>query len=90
MLCPFPAPYAVREKDSESMDRQRRENELTQALNHPLRLRILEMHKRMKSRSLSVTTVTVVLADSPEYGHVKAAEVEYHRDRLLDAKLLPV
>lgn len=61
-----------------------------QALNHPLRLRILEMHKRMKSRPLSVKTMTAVLTDTPEYGHVKAAEVKYHRDRLLDAKLLPV
>lgn len=61
----------------------------TQALNHPIRLRILEMHKRMKS-PLSVRTMTAVLAQTPEYGHVKAAEVKYHRDRLADADLLPV
>jgi hypothetical protein len=37
-----------------------------------------------------VETMATVLADTPEYKHVKAAEVKYHRDRLLDAKLLPV
>lgn len=62
----------------------------TQALTHPLRVRILEMHIRMKSRPLSVKTMTAVLTETPEYGHVKAAEVKYHRDRLFDAKLLPV
>jgi hypothetical protein len=60
------------------------------ALNHPLRLRILEMHVRMKSRPLSVETLTAALAQTPEYENVKAAEVKYHRDRLLDADLLPV
>ncbi len=58
------------------------------ALNHPLRLRILELHKRMGNRPLSVETLTAALAETPEYGHVKAAEVKYHRDRLLAADLL--
>ena len=62
----------------------------TQALTHPLRVRILEMHIRMKSRPLSVETMTTVLADTREYKDVRAAEVKYHRDRLFDAKLLPV
>lgn len=44
----------------------------------------------MKSRPLSVETMTTVLADTPEYGHVRMAEVKYHRDCLLDAKLLPI
>lgn len=72
------------------MDQQRRENKLTRAINHPLRLRILEMHKRMKSRPLSVRTLTLVLAQTHEYEDVKEAEVKYHRDRLADADLLPV
>lgn len=63
---------------------------ITHALNHPLRLRILEMHKRMKSQPLSVETMVTVLAQTREYADVKAAEVTYHRDRLLDAKPLPV
>jgi hypothetical protein len=73
--------------------RRRRRDRLahvTHALNHPLRLRILEMHKRMKSRPLSVETMVSVLADTPEYKDVTAAHVEYHRERLLDAKLLPI
>ena len=60
----------------------------TRALNHPLRLRILEMHKRMKSRARSVETLTLALGQTGEYGGVKAAEVKYHRDRLADADLL--
>lgn len=59
------------------MDRQRREHD------------ILEMHKRMKSRPLAVETLTAVLEQSREYGDVKVAVVKYHRDRLLDAELLP-
>lgn len=62
----------------------------THALNHPLRVRILEMHLRMKSRPLSVETMATVLAQTREYSDVKIAEVKYHRDRLLDAKLIPV
>jgi hypothetical protein len=61
-----------------------------QALNHPIRLRILEMHRRMKSRPLSLETLTVALTETREYSEVKVAEVKYHRDRLLDADLLPV
>jgi|GEM_PF-5364721 len=63
---------------------------ITQALNHPLRVRILEMHLRMKSCRLSVATMTTVLADTPEYRDVTAAHIKYHRERLFDAKLLPV
>jgi hypothetical protein len=61
-----------------------------QALAHPLRVRILEMHLRMNSRPLSVETMVTVLRQTREYKNVKAAEVKYHRDRLLDADLLPV
>lgn len=61
----------------------------TQALNHPLRLRILEMHRRMKRRPPSVETLTLALTQTSEYEGVKAAEVKYHRDRLVDAGLLP-
>jgi hypothetical protein len=59
------------------------------ALNHPLRLRILEMHKRMRSRPLSIKTITEVLADTREYKQVSAAEVKYHHACLQDAKLIP-
>jgi len=58
------------------------------ALDHPLRLRILEMHQRMRGRPLSVETLTTALRQTPEYEHVSAAEVRYHRNRLLDAELL--
>lgn len=71
-------------------DPQRLSPTQIQALTHPLRLRILEMHLRMKSRPLSVETMTTVLANTLEYRYVKAVHVKYHRDRLLEAKLLPV
>jgi hypothetical protein len=61
-----------------------------QALNHPLRLRILEMHRQMKRGLLSVETLTLALTQTPEFEGVKAAAVKYHRDRLVDAGLLPV
>jgi hypothetical protein len=72
--------------------RRRRRNHLaakqTHALAHPLRLRILEMHRRMRGRPLSIETLNDVLAQTREYANVKAAEVKYHRDYLLDAELL--
>jgi len=75
------------------MPRRRRRDRLantqTRALNHPMRLRILEMHRRMKSRPLSVETLTLALSQTREYGGVTAAEVKYHRERLFDAELLP-
>jgi DNA-binding transcriptional ArsR family regulator len=61
---------------------------IEKALNHPLRLRILEMHKREPGRSLSVAALTADLGRTPEYEGVSAAQVHYHRARLQDAKLL--
>lgn len=60
----------------------------TNALNHPLRLRILEMHKRRRSGSLSIQTLTTLLVQTHEYREVRPAEVKYHLDRLVDAGLL--
>jgi hypothetical protein len=71
-----------------SRDRDRLSNSQTHALNHPLRLRILEMHRRVRGRPLPVETLIAVLAETREYKNVKAAEVKYHRDRLVDADLL--
>jgi hypothetical protein len=71
-------------------DPRRIDPQQTQALTHPLRVRILEMHIRVRTRPLSIQTITEVLAETREYGHVSAAEVKYHRERLHYAKLLPV
>jgi hypothetical protein len=59
------------------------------ALNHPLRLCILEMYKRERGRSLSVEALTRDLRRMPGYEQVTAAEVKYHRACLQDAELLP-
>jgi hypothetical protein len=48
------------------------------------------MHQRHRGRSLSVESLTAELASTPEYANVVAAQVKYHRDRLLAAELLPV
>jgi hypothetical protein len=64
--------------------------EQTRALNHPLRLRIMEVHQRMRGRPLSIETLVAVLAETREYRDVKVAEVNYHQARLQDAKLIPV
>jgi DNA-binding transcriptional ArsR family regulator len=61
----------------------------TQVLSHPLRLRIMDMHKRDRSRSLSVESLTADLRSTSGYECVKPSEVSYHRARLLDAGLLP-
>jgi hypothetical protein len=58
------------------------------ALDHPLRLRILEMHSRTRGRPISVETLLSALGQTPEYKDVRRAEVKYHRDRLLEADLL--
>lgn len=76
------------------MPRRRRRDRLadkqTHALNHPLRLRILEIHKRFRGQPLSLQTLATALTQAPEYSHVRLAEVKYHRDQLLDSELLPM
>ncbi len=61
----------------------------TNALSHPLRLRMLELFARDRDRSLSVEALTADLARTPDFEHVEEREVNYHRARLLDTELLP-
>ena len=63
--------------------------ELTRAINHPCRLRILEIHKQERGRSLSVESLTKTLAQTREYRDVTPPTVSYHLARLQDAHLLP-
>ncbi len=91
MLLPAPGFYSHHQGEAMfGKGHQRREAEITRALNHPLRLRILEMHKRMQGESLSVQVLTAALGETREYKGIKAAEVKYHRDRLVAAELLTV
>jgi DNA-binding transcriptional ArsR family regulator len=71
-------------------DRRDRYRLMERALEHPIRLRILEMHRREPERSMSIASLTADLDATPEYEGVSLAQVKYHRDRLLDAKLLAV
>lgn len=70
-------------------DSRRRLTVQEKALSHPLRVRILELHKRARGRSLSVKVLTEALSQTPEYAQVKQAEVRYHRALLADADLIP-
>jgi DNA-binding transcriptional ArsR family regulator len=71
-------------------DQGRREpsEELTHALSHPLRLRILEISAHERGRTLSVASLTGALTATREYEHVTAGQVNYHRTRLLNAGLI--
>jgi DNA-binding transcriptional ArsR family regulator len=68
---------------------ERSETELTRALNHPCRLRILEMHKRERGRCFTAEGLTAALVQTREYRDVTAPTVSYHLARLRDARLLP-
>jgi DNA-binding transcriptional ArsR family regulator len=70
-------------------DRNRVNAEQARALNHPTRLRIMEMHRSEPGRSLSVASLTADLSRTAGYEHVNASEVNYHRACLQDAGLLP-
>jgi hypothetical protein len=63
--------------------------ELAQAVCHPLRQLILKISARERNRWLSVKELTAALVRTPGCEHVKAKEVIYHRNCLLDAELLP-
>lgn len=67
----------------------RHEEEVAKALNHPLRLRILELHKLERGRPLSVNGVTAALRMTRDYRGVTAAQVKYHLACLQDAHLVP-
>jgi DNA-binding transcriptional ArsR family regulator len=67
---------------------ERLANDQRRALNHPLRLRILELHKWERGQPLTVEELTAALAATSEYRDVSSAEVEYQRKCLQDAQLL--
>jgi hypothetical protein len=67
----------------------RADRELTRAVYHPLRLLILKIAAREGNRFLSVEELTAAVVMTPGWEHVKPSEVNYHRNCLLDAKLLP-
>lgn len=70
-------------------DRNRLTTDETHAISHPTRLRILEMFTRERGRPMDVDTLAADLVTTPGYEHVKPSEVNYHRARLMEAKLLP-
>jgi len=65
------------------------DQELARAVSHPLRLLILRIAAGERYRYLSVRELTAALAITPGLEHVEAKQVLYHRNRLLDAELLP-
>jgi DNA-binding transcriptional ArsR family regulator len=68
-------------------DRGRVESDQTQALSHPIRLRILELFKRDTDRALAAQSLVSDLA--ADYPGVEIRQVAYHVAVLRDADLLP-
>ncbi|HEU5063939.1 MAG TPA: helix-turn-helix domain-containing protein [Solirubrobacterales bacterium] len=58
-----------------------------QALDHPLRLRVLELFAQKPERSLAAESLAADLAD--RFPDVKIRQVAYHVAVLKDARLLP-
>jgi Fe2+ or Zn2+ uptake regulation protein len=68
-------------------DRGRIEADRTQALAHPMRLRILELFTRNTDRPLAADSLAAdLIADFPT---VRIRQVAYHLAVLQDAKLIP-
>jgi hypothetical protein len=89
-----PAPgLRIREEDRHmaifGRDHDRLRVTQLRAINHPCRLRILEMHQWARGWPLSVEVLTDALAETREFHDVTAAKVTYHLTRLQDAGLLP-
>jgi hypothetical protein len=72
-------------------NRNRIEADQMQVLSHPVRLGILALFTRDRSRSLAVADLRedLVAEDPDSFGEFDAAQVLYHRARLQDAQLLP-
>lgn len=62
-----------------------------QALDHPVRLGILGLFTKDRSRSLAVADLRAALIaeDPAEFEKYAASQIAYHRARLQDAELLP-
>ena len=70
-------------------DLERLKADLTHAISHPTRLRILEVTAHERGRPLSVEALTNALVQTPGFEHTTMDKVNYHRARLLTAELLP-
>lgn len=72
-------------------DRGRIEPDQTQALSHPVRLRILELFTRDTGRSLAAVDLRAALVseDAATFEKYGVGQVLYHRARLQAAELLP-
>lgn len=71
-------------------DRKRLRADQAQALAHPIRLRILELHTKDTRRPITTDGLAAELAASGgEFRYVTVGQVAYHVARLRDAELLP-
>lgn len=72
-------------------DRHRLEAEQTKALDHEVRLGILELFTKDRRRPLDAESLLsdLLLKDPEKFGKYKPAQIVYHRARLQDARLLP-
>ncbi|HEY5943026.1 MAG TPA: hypothetical protein VIT89_09220 [Solirubrobacterales bacterium] len=72
-------------------DRGRIEADQARVLSHPVRVGILTLFTKDRSRSLAAADLLedLVAEDPDSFGEFDAGQVLYHRARLQDAKLLP-
>ncbi len=71
-------------------DRGRFEVDQTQAISHPVRLRILELFTRDTDRSLAAADLRAALvSEDAAFEKYGVGQVLYHRARLQAAELLP-
>lgn len=72
-------------------DRHRLETDQKQALNHPVRIAILDLFTKDRQRPLDAESLLsdLLLKDPEKFGKYDLAQIAYHRARLQDAELLP-
>jgi hypothetical protein len=72
-------------------DRHRLETDQQQALDHPVRIAILDLFTKDRRRPLDAESLLsdLLLKDPEKFGGYHPAQIAYHRVRLQDAQLLP-
>lgn len=63
--------------------------DLAMALNHDIRVRLMQLHMEDSGRSLTAAALQADLARDERFRDVTISQVQYHLARLQDVELLP-